>query len=334
VCRYLAREYLSVLCDATTFGLRNQCIVFSTLVITAGISVNAVTSYFSDVSIDWSNPAPLTSLLNMQLIGSLLFLALIAMERMNNETIKLLKHLDVVAIEVTRMSSVQQSTLERELVALEQAQGDAGSDQPGPGKGPGSFTPLRDLQLRKQLLALERERKKMGFGLATILNDVEAMMEGSKSADQLSKSIKTLCVRLLSRMDVSADYQYLQNIISELRDQTNNKKILGILVDRQMLSRIFGGVLGIMYIIIKEFADQIIGNAKRLTPMGSLLSSVAGIGPDDQTSGGAGGDGQPSCLGLDVMQVAVLELMNFSATCVQTHCTASCNASNDVAISG
>ena len=50
----------------------------------------------------------------MQIIGGLLFLSLVALERINNETSKLLKKLDLVAIEVSRVSSVEQSTAARQ----------------------------------------------------------------------------------------------------------------------------------------------------------------------------------------------------------------------------
>ena len=45
---------------------------------------------------------------------------------------------------------------------------------------------------------------------------------------------------------------------SELRDQSESKKIFGLVVDRLMLSRIFGGVAPVINLILKESMDAIL----------------------------------------------------------------------------
>eukprot|EP01047_Picozoa_sp_COSAG01_P014698 COSAG01_NODE_721_length_14068_cov_479.648436_5_plen_141_part_00 len=86
----------------------------------AVVSVNAIMSYFKDPSqVDWSDPAPWFSLLNMNVVGSLVFLALVALERINSENKNLLRKLDIVAVEMTRNSTVQQLVVER-MEALSQ----------------------------------------------------------------------------------------------------------------------------------------------------------------------------------------------------------------------
>eukprot|EP01048_Picozoa_sp_COSAG05_P040598 COSAG05_NODE_20897_length_276_cov_0.581921_1_plen_69_part_01 len=65
-------------------GKKDQFIVASALAMAAVVSVNAIMSYFKDPSqVDWSDPAPWFSLLNMNVVGSLVFLALVALERIN-----------------------------------------------------------------------------------------------------------------------------------------------------------------------------------------------------------------------------------------------------------
>eukprot|EP01047_Picozoa_sp_COSAG01_P105428 COSAG01_NODE_34645_length_544_cov_0.925843_1_plen_54_part_10 len=51
--------------------------------------------------------------------------------------------------------------------------------------------------------------------------------------------------------------QYLQLVIAELRDQAEARKIFGMVVDRVMLSRVFGSVAAMLYLVVKETADQL-----------------------------------------------------------------------------
>ena len=311
---YLAREYFCCLNDTKVFGIKDQIIVFSALLISAIISANAIANYFGDEEVDWSSPAPLMSLLNMQIIGGLLFLSLVALERMNNETTKLLEKLDLVAIEVSRVSSVQQSAadrqeqeeLEEKLVLL---QSDKDSDE------------LRARMVKRDLA---NQRATLDSNFLSVIDSIKDVKDGVSTLDDLVVNVKTISQKLMSRMEISAEYQYLQNIITELRDQTDNKKILGIVIDRIMLSRIFGGVVGIMYIILKEFADQMIAQARNFTPMGAMLSQAGFSDGEDE---GAGAVGAGYCEDMADHEVAVLQALNFSVSCVQEFCLPSCNAS-------
>ena len=113
---YSAREYLNTYCSAHIFGLQTQTVVASSLLVSAAVSVNALTNYFADsANIDWTvrrtcqpilhchfaiiqpstvhvqNPGGWFSLFNMLVLCALLFLALVALERINSETRKLVK---------------------------------------------------------------------------------------------------------------------------------------------------------------------------------------------------------------------------------------------------
>ena len=99
---YTARQYLNQYCNAYVFGMRSQTVVASSLIISTLISFNALSNYFGDsANIDWTNPGGWFSLLNMVVLAALLFLALVALEKINAETTKLVKQLDVVSIGAT-----------------------------------------------------------------------------------------------------------------------------------------------------------------------------------------------------------------------------------------
>jgi hypothetical protein len=43
-----------------------------------------------------------------------------------------------------------------------------------------------------------------------------------------------------------------------MRDQSESKKIFGLVVDRIMLTRIFGGVGAVLYLILKTTIDSLL----------------------------------------------------------------------------
>eukprot|EP01047_Picozoa_sp_COSAG01_P006269 COSAG01_NODE_226_length_21147_cov_59.226435_22_plen_600_part_00 len=111
---YLARSFLNEYCNCYVFGTRAQTIVASSLVVSTLISFNALANYFADsTNIDWSDPGGWFSLLNMIVLAALLFLALVALERFNADTKKLVKVLDAVSIEVSRTSTATNTARER-----------------------------------------------------------------------------------------------------------------------------------------------------------------------------------------------------------------------------
>ena len=68
----------------------------------AGLSVNALTTYFADAgSVDFSAaPGILISLFNLVVIGVLLLIPLMALEKINMETSVLLRKMNQVAVEL------------------------------------------------------------------------------------------------------------------------------------------------------------------------------------------------------------------------------------------
>ena len=142
----MAREYLDHYCNIHVFGIKNQAIVFSALIVSAGVSFSAVQTTFSSKgpsAVDWKNPSTLFSLLNMMVLGMLLFLCLVALERINVETDKLLKRLDLVGLEVSRVTNVEASVEER-------AKLDAAKNQ-------------EEVDVEKKALAFKRLKEKLGM---------------------------------------------------------------------------------------------------------------------------------------------------------------------------
>lgn len=248
------------------------------------------------------------SLLNMLIIGGLLFLSLVALERMNTETSTLFKELDLIAIEISKGSSVQETAATRQL---ENEKVDMSAES------------VKTNEVHKRMASniQATHRATLDDGFNTVLDGIESVKTGVTDLDELVRNVKKTNNTMISRMEVTAECQYLQNIIAELRDQSNSKKILGIAVDRVMLGRFFGGVVGIMYIIMKEFADQLINRAKELTPMGALLSRVGAMGEDGQPICGGGMEDHEESL-LNFTSAA----LNFSASCVLEHCIPGCAA--------
>ena len=67
------RDYFNTLCAKTIFGIKDQLVVFSALLVSGIISAHAITKFFGSTdTVDWSNPATFASLFNMQVIGGLL----------------------------------------------------------------------------------------------------------------------------------------------------------------------------------------------------------------------------------------------------------------------
>jgi len=214
------RDYFNTLCAKTIFGIKDQLVVFSALVVSGIISAHAITKFFGSTgTVDWSNPATFASLFNMQVIGGLLFLSLIALERMNNETRKLLNQLDVVAVEISRVSSVETSAWERQEKS-EEAEREKESLE---GRKP---TSAAELHKRMSANTKASFNSKVGEGFANVLNSVRSLADGVTELSAVETDIKKLTRSVLSRMEISTEYQYLQNIITELRDNNNDKKIL------------------------------------------------------------------------------------------------------------
>ena len=262
---YSARDYLNHYCNTYIFGMKNQAIVASSLIISAIVSFRAVTNHFSDsANIDWSNPGGWFSLLNMLVLAALLFLALVALERINAETTKLVKKLDLVGIEVSRTSTISQTARERldqDKMALELT----GEE--------------RDAGLRKRMAAqaVTSDLSDAERSIRLIASELEELKDEQKKQARLLSRVEVHSNDIINRQEIASEYQYLSNIIAELRDQSESRKIFGLVVDRQMLARIFGGVATVIYLILKETADAII---KKYAPPTFPLAAVAAMDDD------------------------------------------------------
>ena len=99
---YSARQYLQEQTNAECFAHKDQLPIAIAMFMCAGLSVNALTSYFADAgSVDFSAaPGILISLFNLVVIGVLLLIPLMALEKINMETSVLLRKMNQVAVEL------------------------------------------------------------------------------------------------------------------------------------------------------------------------------------------------------------------------------------------
>ena len=263
---YTAREYLDHYCNIHVFGIKNQAIVFSALIVSAAVSFSAVQTTFSSKgagasSVDWKNPSTLFSLLNMMVLGMLLFLCLVALERINVETDKLLKRLDLVGLEVSRVTNVEASVEERAKLDAAKNQEEVEVE-----KKALAFKRLKEklakqdeaVRAQAEATATSAENKQLVQMCSRLMSDMQEVADGIGVIDAVVLDLHKLTMKIQAHHEVNAEYQYLQNILSELRDQADQKKIMGVVIDRPVLARIFGGVVAVMYLIVKETADAIL----------------------------------------------------------------------------
>eukprot|EP01050_Picozoa_sp_SAG11_P034245 SAG11_NODE_12014_length_726_cov_1.398724_1_plen_231_part_01 len=112
---YSARCYLQEECEALCFAHKDQLPIAIALVYCAGLSVNALTNYFSDsaaaeVTFN-SSPGILITLYNLVVVGSLLMVAMLALEKINMETSVLLRKMNKVSVELGK--SLEESVYHR-----------------------------------------------------------------------------------------------------------------------------------------------------------------------------------------------------------------------------
>ena len=298
---FTARAYIDLYCDTHTLGLKNQAIVFSALIVSGVVSFNAISSSFSDASaVDWRNPSTLFSLLNMLVLGMLLFLCLVALERINREGVKLLKKLDMVGLEVSKVSNVEVSVEERTKVdqlqhgteavqRLEKEISKQEKDDSGGGMSPragGSPSTRGEDAGAHETQAMIRQA----------IKDLEGVAEGVGAVDSVLLEVHKIVQRITSHNEVGMEAAYLQNILAELRDQADMKKIFGIVIDRAVLSKMFGGVAAVVYLIVKETADQLL---RKYSFAGAMLGQ-----PEDIDDADRGSD--EYCSSLNAIQEAAL----------------------------
>ena len=219
---YSARQYLQEETNAECFAHKDQLPIAIAMIMCAGLSVNALTTYFAGGAaggVDFSAaPGILISLFNLVVIGVLLLIPLMALEKINMETSVLLRKMNQVAVELGK-------TLEENV----------------------------DERFREQQRA-EASLVTKAVGRATA-EAYAAAQAGATEAELRGRiaDMDAVVVELKIREKLMMEQQFLLSIVQELRDTKSSKKIFGFAVDRNMLTKIFAGIGTCIYIIIKEY---------------------------------------------------------------------------------
>jgi hypothetical protein len=97
-----ARCYLLEECESLCFAHKDQLPIGVAVVVCGGMSLNALTNYFSDESEVTFNESPgiLITLYNLIVVGLLLMVAMLALEKLNMETSVLLRKMNKVSVEL------------------------------------------------------------------------------------------------------------------------------------------------------------------------------------------------------------------------------------------
>ena len=210
---YCARQYVQEETNASCFAHKDQLPIAVAMVMCAGLSVNALTTYFdAGAPVDFFGaPGILISLFNLVVIGVLLMIALMALEKINMETSVLLRKMNQVAVELGK--SLEENVYER-MSAEERTRAAANA------------------RAKVQLAAKAGTAEQMHARVA---------------------EMDTVITELQVRERLMMEQQFLLSIVQELRDTKSTKKIFGFAVDRQMLTKLFAGIGTCIYIILKEY---------------------------------------------------------------------------------
>jgi len=236
----------------------------------------------------------------MLILLILLFLALVAMERINKCTVKLANMLDQVSIEVSRGitlekearldsdkerldSEAEQKQKERQhQEKLDRRTRDHFQENSVSGAHPAAEADAVErtaTALEERLTTLEERLAALADAkLTTTKKDLdETLLEINVNTNDLVSLAPWSCLfKLLlqqrrflfedepetdwwlavvctqvNRHDISQEAHLLQVVITELRGPGGTKRIFGMVVDRAMLSNIFGGVLAMLYVVRK-----------------------------------------------------------------------------------
>eukprot|EP01051_Picozoa_sp_SAG22_P008916 SAG22_NODE_709_length_7742_cov_2.383488_2_plen_111_part_00 len=93
---------------------------------------------------------------------------------------------------------------------------------------------------------------------------------------------------VVNRHDIQQEATYLQVIISQLRDQSELRRIFGIVVDKKLLTNVFGGMLFLLYSICKSILDPILLEYMPPSPVRMALGGGQSAGQDILDDTGSG----------------------------------------------
>jgi hypothetical protein len=226
------REFMNRYFDTFVFDTRNQTSVFLSFVVMSILSLNAVTSYFSDMAnVDWRDPGATHSLLAIVFVYFILGQSLLAMEQINFSQIKLLGKLEDVAIALTSISAVEQSILERTETEVA---ANLGANENEEAKCGAKSTP-------KLKCSASADISSLGEVIGTV-------MSGQASIATEVAKIKDLAAKITAHQSLHAEFAYLQGIIAALKDHRDEKAIFGIVIDRAIVARLFGAGCAVLYV--------------------------------------------------------------------------------------
>jgi hypothetical protein len=270
---FLGRKYFIQYCNAHVFNIRNQAKVALCLVVTGAFCAQALTNYFADAdNIDWSSPGGWCCLFNMLVLLTCVFFCLVALEQNNKSTVKLVKKLAFVSVEVSREVELEsEERLERDEQRID---GAARRKQ---------LERVHEEHLRQQAAVGPSDD---GAGAAntpvdgrrrTTNDKDEVVRQQLNYLEDLSSSLREVNLNsndIINRHDIAQEANKLALIVSELRDQGDLRRIFGIVVDRAMMSQLFGAVLAMLYVVFKTTIDGLIISYMPPTPLSAMAAAA------------------------------------------------------------
>ena len=307
---YNARVYLNTFGTSRVFGFKAQLTVAMALVsiaVTAAVMIGSIALGYRDDDASKKSPLAWYCTVNMIIMAFVSLIALFALERINHGTVKLLRKLDLVAIDVSRTSAFKD-------VIDERLEGE-GNEQKWEQERQARLQKIEDQKANLQKLVNKRMEKQqhgrkkpdkqkqgkwngeehhddthgalqdMGGQVEVLLEDLDAVRESQQNRHLLSK-------KMLEHSKLAADYRYLQNIVIQLRDQATPRKLFGLAVNKELLAKIASGFVTILGIVLQQAVAQLVDTsaqeaetaAQDAAGQGSIRLSECGLTDSEQTA--------------------------------------------------
>ena len=263
---YCVREYVALFGDKLVFGGQSQTTIVSSVVGLVLLAFNAIVQFFrstknpeggqQQAAADLSDPQTLFSLYNVLVMCSMIILALTALERINYESVSLLRRLDLESLEL--LAQIESR------VAEFQEQQKAGTERESDKQ---ALDPLLEARhkLEEQWATFKRVAQQGGEMSAEQIDALDQLMTAVSNATvvgdrslELHKAHMQATQSIVERHVLEDEYAYLQTIINKLRDRTDDREIFGLTIDRTTISRIMTGILGVLSILLKSTVDSMV----------------------------------------------------------------------------
>ena len=240
---YHTRQFFRQYTGCFVFGTSQQVVVASALLFSVILSATTITKYFGvSGDIDWSDPGPLISLLNIGVVGALVFLAMLALERINLQDSKIVGKLEAVAVETADADSIQ-SKIKSKKKGRKDESSKAGDD------------------------ASDGQTDAVAEARSAIMQQI----------DGVAAALETVSIQ----QEVGADAELLQMILAEMRENLNQQTILGVVVDRTLIQRVFGASMAVIYVMLKDTIDRMLAKVQKLAPPGFPMIRIEFDEEDD-----------------------------------------------------